>query len=127
MAKNKQLSFPLDPQSYTAPYDSEYDKKLQKMHFGDSGQRINEVQEELRRAADAVSNCFSWEDTVEGMNFWAHACDALYSMSDELVRRQDPDGEQRIMPPPGGYVPDFDEICQQNTPMPTPTYIPEEE
>ena len=88
MAKNKQLSFPLDPKFYTSPFDHEYDRRLEKIHFGDTGQEMREVEDSLRDAADTISSCFSWEETVEGMNFWTHACDALYSMSYELARRR---------------------------------------
>jgi len=111
MARNKQLTFPFDDKSYLSPYEDEYIDKLESLHFGDRHERPRDVENKLRETADTISNVFSWEDTVEGMDFWAHACDALYAMSDEMERRNKDDDDSVLVTNwrvDGGCMADFD-------------------
>lgn len=111
MTRNKQLTFPFDNKSYLSPFDSKYLDKLETINFGENGDRPRDVQTNLQSAADIISTAFNWEDTVEGMYFWAHACDALQAMSEEMEHRNNPNDDDSVLVVNasfGGCMADFD-------------------
>lgn len=88
MTKNGQSVFSFDARDFLDPNSDEYKEKLTTLDLLDYGQDPVIVEEKLIAASDAISSLFSWDESLEGYDFWVHACDALSVMAHEVSRRR---------------------------------------